>query len=324
MVAFDLIFLSPKGALIALGVLVPLAALVLVARRGSRLRVALSVSRASRWRLAVPTVAAALVAALFGVAAAQPVASQETALEVRTDAEAYVVIDISRSMLARSGLDGAMRLARAKAAAVKLRSALPEIPVGVASLTDRVLPHLFPSADADTFRTTVALALGIEQPPPKSSLITTATSLDSLATLATQRFFSPRAQRRTVVVLTDGETQGINEARLARAWRRAPGVNVVFVHFWSRDERVFNRGLPEPQYRPDPGARNALDSLAKVTGASVFDEEELDAVTSRVRSTLKRGPTVTEGVRKTRLALAPYLLAAALLPLLVLLWKRER
>jgi von Willebrand factor type A domain len=320
----SLIFLSPKGALIALCVLVPLVVLVLVARRGSRLRAALAVPRASRWRLVVPTVAAALVAGLFGVAAAQPVAEQETALDVRTDAEAYVVIDISRSMLARSGVGGAMRLTRAKAAAVKLRSALPEIPVGVASLTDRVLPHLFPSADADTFRTTVALALGIERPPPRSSLITTATSLDSLAAVATQRFFSPRAQRRVVVVLTDGETQGINEARLARAWRRPPGVDVVFVHFWSRDERVFSRGLPEPQYRPDPGARNALDSLANVTGATVFDEDELDAATSRVRSLLKRGPTVTEGVRKTRLALAPYLLAAALLPLGVLLWKRER
>jgi hypothetical protein len=175
MVAFDLIFLSPKGALIALGVVLPLAALVLVARRGGRLRAALAVPRASGWRLTVPTLAAAAVAALFGVAAAQPVAEQETALEVRTDAEAYVVIDISRSMLARSGLGGTMRLARAKAAAVKLRSALPDIPVGVASLTDRVLPHLFPSADADTFRATVALSLGIEQPPPRSSLITTAT-----------------------------------------------------------------------------------------------------------------------------------------------------
>jgi hypothetical protein len=33
---------------------------------------------------------------------------------------------------------------------------------------------------------------------------------------------------------------------------------------------------------------------------------------------------VTEGVRKTRLALAPYLLAFALLPLGVLLWRRDR
>ena len=321
---FSLIFLSPKGALIAIVVVVPLAALAVVARRGSRLRAALAVPRASRGRLVVPTLAAAAVASLFGVAAAQPVAESETALEVRTDAEAYVVIDISRSMLARSGLDAPTRLGRAKAAAIKLRSALPEIPVGVASLTDRTLPHLFPSADADAFRATVALALDIEKPPPRSSFITNATSFDSLAAVATQRFFSPRAARRAVVVLTDGETLGINEARLARVWRRPPGVNVVFVQFWSRDERVFNRGLPEPQYRPDPAARADLDRLANATGATVFDESELDDVTARMRSALKRGPTVTEGVRKTRLALAPYLLAFAILPLGVLLWKRER
>jgi hypothetical protein len=324
MVAFNLIFLSPRGALIALGVLLPLAALVLVARRGSRLRAALTAPPASSRRLAVPTLAAAAVAALFGVAAAQPVAEQETALEVRTDAEAYVVIDVSRSMLARSGLDGSMRLARAKAAAVKLRSALPEIPVGVASLTDRVLPHLFPSADLDAFRATVELSLGIEQPPPRSNFLTSATSIDALGTMATQRFFAPSAQRRAIVVFTDGETLGINEARLARLWRRPPGVSAVFVQLWGRDERVFNRGLPEPQYRPDPGARASLDGLAKVTGAAVFDEDELGAATNRVRSAVKRGPTVTEGVRKTRLALAPYLLAAALLPLGLLLWKRER
>ena len=304
MLAFDLIFLSPKGALIALGVLLPLAALVVVARRGSRIRAALAVPRTSHRRLTAPTLAAAAVAALFGVAAAQPVAESETALEVRTDAEAYVVIDISRSMLARSGLGGTMRLARAKATAVKLRSALPDVPVGVASLTDRVLPHLFPSADADAFRATVALALGIETPPPRSSLIATATSIDSLGAMATQRFFSARAQKRAIVVLTDGETQGINEARLVPVWRRPPGVDVSFVQFWSREERVFNRGLPEPQYRPDPGARNDLDGLAKVTGARSSTRKELDAVTSRVRSALKRGPTVTEGVRRTRLALA--------------------
>jgi hypothetical protein len=87
---------------------------------------------------------------------------------------------------------------------------------------------------------------------------------------------------------------------------------------------VFNRGLPEPQYRPDPAARAALEGLASATGATVFDESELDEVTARIRSALKRGPTVTEGVRKTRLALAPYLLAFAILPLGVLLWKRER
>ena len=72
---FDLIFLSPMGALIALGVVLPLAALVLVARRGSRLRAALA-SRARRAGASPSTLAAAVVAALFGVAAAQPVAER--------------------------------------------------------------------------------------------------------------------------------------------------------------------------------------------------------------------------------------------------------
>ena len=194
----------------------------------------------------------------------------------------------------------------------------------MASLTDRTLPHLFPSADADAFRATVALALDIEQPPPRSSFITTATSFDSLAAMSTQRFFSPRAQKRAVVVLTDGESQGVNAARLARVWKRPPGVDVVFVQLWSRDERVFNRGLPEPQYRPNPATRSDLDRLAKATGATIFDESELDDATAHVRSALERGPVVTEGVRKTRVALAPYLLAFAMLPLGLLLWKRER
>lgn len=324
MAAVSFIFLSPEGALVALAVAVPLAAIALVARRADRLRAVLTVPRARRGRLVVPVLAAALLAALVGVAAAQPVAERERALEVRTDAEVYVVLDVSRSMLAKSGLGGTMRLDRARSFAVRLRGALPDIPVGVASLTDRVLPHLFPSPDADVFRATVDFAIDIERPPPRSSFITTATSFDALASLATQRFFSPRAERRAIVVLTDGESQGINAGRLARVFRRPPGVTAVFVHFWGRDERVFNRGLPEPQYRPDPEARADLDGLAKAIGSAVFGEEELDAATARVRSLLARGPTVTEGVRKTRLALAPYLLAAALLPLGVLLWRRDR
>lgn len=324
MLGFSLIFLSPEGALIATGVLVPLAALVFVSRKASRLRAALTVPRAPRSRLVAPTVAAGALAALFGVAAAQPVAESETALRVRTDAGAYVVLDVSRSMLAKSGLQGTTRLRRAKAAAIELRGALPEIPVGVASLTDRVLPHLFPSPDADAFRATVDLAIDIERPPPRSSFITTATSFDSLAEVATQQFFSPPTEHRALVVLTDGESQGINAARLARVFRRPPGLNVVFVHLWGRDERVFNRGLPEPQYRPDPEARTDLDGLSKATGARVFDESELDEAIAEVRASLRRGPTVTEGVRKTRMALAPYLLAFAMLPLGVLLWKRDR
>jgi hypothetical protein len=320
----SVIFLSPLGALIALGVLLPLAAMALVAMRADRLRTTLQVIRLPRRRLAVPAAAAALIATLVGVAAAQPVAQRETTLRVRTDAEVFVVVDISRSMLARSQAGSASRLQRAKAAAIRLRTALPGVPVGLASLTDRVLPHLFASADEDVFRATVRLAIDIERPPPRSSLLTTATNLTSLTALASQRFFSPNASKRVVVVMTDGESQSIDGTRLARFFHHPPGVSAVFVQFWRRDERVFTRGVPETAYRPDPGAHAALEGVAKATDGGLYSEDDVDAATAKVRSLLGSGPTVKQGEHRQRHALAPFLLAAAILPLATLLWRRDR
>lgn len=324
MQGLSLIFLSPLGALVALSVLVLFVALALVARRASRLRAALGVSRAPRSRLAAPAVAAAVLAGLVGLAAAQPVAVDETRLEVRQDAEVYVVLDVSRSMLARSGPSASTRLRRAKDAAFVLRASLPGVPVGVVSLTDRVLPHLFPSADEDAFRATVDLAIGIERPPPRSSFLTTATSFDSLASLSTRRFFTATAPRQLVVVFTDGESQSVNVARIARAFARPPGMEAVFVQMWDADERVYTRGVPEPQYRPDPRAREVLEALASAVDGSVFGEDEVGEAARDVRVRLDEGPTVTEGLRRERTALAPYVLLVAVLPLGVLLWRRDR
>jgi hypothetical protein len=145
-------FLSPLGALLAFGVVVPLAALVVIARRADGVRRNLDLARRPRLTLALPTVAAVAVAGLLGLAAAQPVASQDTKRRVRSDAEAFIILDVSRSMLARRDPGSSSRLERAKRAAAVLRAALPAMPVGVASLTDRALPHLFPSADEDASR----------------------------------------------------------------------------------------------------------------------------------------------------------------------------
>ena len=38
--------------------------------------------------------------------------------------------------------------------------------MGVASLTDRVLPHLFPTLGANAFAAVVDSGIGIERPPP--------------------------------------------------------------------------------------------------------------------------------------------------------------
>lgn len=323
-IAMGVVFLSPLGLLLALGAILPLAALLAITRRGGRVRAVLDLAAPPRSALAVPLVAAVAAGGLLGLAAAQPVVEQETVRHVRWDAEAYVVFDISRSMLARRGTGSATRLARAKAAADRVRTALGGIPVGVASFTDRALPHLFPSADETVFRETVARAIGIERPPPRSSFLTQATSLDALAAIPGERFFSPTARKRLLIVLTDGETEPPDVSRIARQFQRPPRVDTIYVQFWRRDERVFTQGVPEPQYRSDPTARALLDRVATATGGSVYDEGDVGAASRKARSLLGGGPTITQGTRTSRHALAPYLVAAAVFPLALLLWRRER
>jgi hypothetical protein len=227
-------------------------------------------------------------------------------------------------MLAQRGTGSKMRIDRAKDAARTLRASIPDVPVGIASLTDRVLPHLFPSVDEDVFEATLDRSVGIERPPPNSTTATSATELDALATVRTQRFFDPAAPKRLLIVLTDGETQPFAGARLGALMRQPPPIEIVFVHFWHADERVFIEGAPEPQYRPDPAARALLEGLADSVGASVYDEDDVSAAREKVGALLGSGPTVVRGRRGARIPLAPYLAAAALVPLGLLLWRPER
>ena len=72
-------------------------------------------------------------------------------------------------MLARRGPGRPTRFHRAKELAIALRDSLADVPAGVASLTDRALPHLTPTADRAAFASVVHEALGIERPPPFAS-----------------------------------------------------------------------------------------------------------------------------------------------------------
>lgn len=319
-----LTFLTPLAALLALGVVVPVVALLAVRRRARGIRAKLALDEPPKRSLLAPLAALLTAGALLALAAAQPVVEWTRDREVRTDAEAFIVLDVSRSMLAQRSVDDPMRVERAKAAASAIRSSLSEVPVGVASLTDRVLPHLFPSADEDVFEATIERALGIERPPPRSTFLTGATSLDSLATVRGQRYFSPRASSRLVIVLTDGESQPVSNTRLGGLFRRSPRIETVFVQFWNEDEKVFTRGVPEPQYLPDPSARATLDRLAASTQGAVYSEGQVDAASRKARQLLGSGTTAVQGEHAGQIALAPYLAAAALLPLALLLWRRDR
>jgi hypothetical protein len=319
-----LTFLTPVGALLALAALVPLLALLRTRRRADRVRRVVGLTRPPLRRLLVPLAALVAAGALLGAAAAQPVLERTSTHVMRTDTEVFFVIDVSRSMLAQSGQGSPTRLARTKVAASDLRNSLADLPVGIASLTDRLLPHLFPSSDADVFEATLERSIGIEQPPPRTAFATSATNLNALAKLKALRFFDPKTEHRVVVVFTDGETQPVARARLGTLFKRSPSIDAIFVQIWAEDERVYTRGVPEPQYLPDPSARALLDGIAASLGGSVFAERSAGVVAQRVRQLIGDGPTVTQGTERGRDALAPYLAIAAFVPLGLLLWRRDR
>jgi hypothetical protein len=284
-------FLTPLAGLVALVCLIPAAALFDArARAGSR-RHGIGLPEPRLRAYVVPVTAVLVTAAALGLAAMQPVVSLDESRRVRTDVEAFVAIDTTRSMLASESPGSRARIDRAKLVAAAVQEALPTVPVGLASVTDRALPHLFPSADGEAFLATLDKAIGIERPPPVHTFTTRVTNLESLSAVATQGFYSPTAQRRVLVIVTDGETLPGARARLAQLFGRPPGISTVFVHVWGREERVFRGRTPEPAYRADPGARPALERLARELGGGVYGESELVPMARRVSQLVGSGPS---------------------------------
>ena len=315
-------FLTPFAAFIALVGLLPLLAFFTVSRRATRIRSSLQLAEPGAVRYTT-VVAVVAVACLVGLAAAQPVLARDREQRVRSDAEAIFVLDISRSMLASSGA-GATRLQRAKAEALRLRLEFPDVPIGIASLTDRTLPHLLPSADEDAFQRTLDQAIEAEQPPPMAFFQTVGTTLAALSSIETRNFFAPSARHRVIVVFTDGESRKVDAASLAATLRRPPGIKPVFVHVWNQNERVYSNGVPETGYRPNPGTDASLVRLASAAGGASFQENRLGAVAGKIRSYLGTGPTVVQDRSRSELSLAPYLVMLAALPLLLLLVRLSR
>jgi hypothetical protein len=318
----DVSFLTPQGAALGLAVVVPLSGLLWVERRARRIRASLGV-REPRLRTRLPeTALLCTLVALLALAAAQPVLATQRTQAVRTDAEASFGFDISRSMLAAHGRAEPTRLERAKSLGLELRRRLSDVPVGIASFTDRVLPHLFPTSDQATFAATLARAVDVEHPPPAGYDVR-ATTLGALATVASTGFFSAPARRRLLVVFTDGETRPVFPARFAAALRRPPGIKLLFVQTWGADERIYTTGLPDPGYLPDPTSTRTITALAAASGGRVFSEGELDRAARAARTYVGGPGTSTADVVRGRRALAPYVLGLAFLPLSLLLWRRN-
>jgi hypothetical protein len=321
----DLQFLTPLGWLLAVGAVLPLAAFVIAELRERRVRRALRLEPPTKWRQAPLAASLFLLPVLLGAAAAQPVIESSHKREVRKDAEVYVVFDTSRSMLASSSPTTPDRFERARQEAEKVRSSLRDIPVGIASLTNRLLPHLFPTADESAFRTTADEAIGIERPPPDQTGNLNVTTFGPLAVLQPDNYFDAKATRRLAIVFTDGETTFAPPQGLAHELSRPPGVHVIFVHVAKPDERVFDKsGLPESEYRADPQSGQRLRALAELVHGQSFEEDQLDQVGAAARDALGSGGVrVASGTERSSVPLAPYVALAGFVPLALILRRRN-
>lgn len=316
-------FVTPSATLIALVGLAPIAVALVVERRNARARAVLGLpegSRAARWTL--PIAIAALVAAL-GLAAARPVVGHSQPQRTRLDAEAFVAVDISRSMKASRTAHSTPRLDRARRIALQIRAALPEVPTGLGTFTDRPLPLVLPTPNRPAFAAAVTRSLGIERPP---GLQTSATisSFDAVAPFPLEGYFAPSAKKRLLVILTDAESTGFNEAGVRKSFEAKPRTEVVLVRIGRGGERVFGAdGRPESAYIPPPATGLVLERFLDATHGRAYDEHHVAGAVQAARRALGTGPTATLGSTSGRHDLAPWLVLAGALPLGIVLRRRN-
>ena len=316
-------FLSPLGALVALFAIVPVLAFFASERARVRVTQLLRLAEPTPGMRLAPFAAILAIVALIGTAATQPTVVRHTSQHVRTDAEAWFALDTSLSMKASAAPHSPTRFARAQSLAMRLQGALGDVPAGLASVTDRVLPHIFPTTDRETFDLTVRKVIGIERPPPSDGFSTRITTLGSIARVVTGNFFAPATKKRLLVVFTDGETKPFADASLGTVFRQPPGVRSIFVRIWGAHERVWDGAVEDPLYRPDPMSAVYIRELAATSGGTFVDGASYSRLVHLARAALGRGSTRVVGSEQRQLALAPYLAGLCFLPLGFLLWRRN-
>lgn len=202
----SLTLLSPWGLLAILVAVVPVLAVASSARRAARAARSLRLPAPSPWPAVAAASTAGLALALVGLAAAQPTIETTQRRAVRSESQVMYVVDVSRSMLASSAAGVPTRLDRARDVVRRIQAEMPDVRAGLAGLTDRVLPYLFPTADPVSFDQALRRSVLAEQPPPGQDN-TVATTFDDLGQLASSGYFARSATRRACVLVTDGEAR---------------------------------------------------------------------------------------------------------------------
>ena len=315
-------FLTPFAAAVGLVAALAIWSRVVARRRAAAASRSLGLAPAGRASFVLDVALLGLVGTLVALSAAQPVVSRSEATHGRDGAEVLVVFDVTRSMLARRAPSEPARLDRARELAKRVRASIPDTRVGVASLTDRVLPHLFPSLGSNSFVSVVNKAIGIERPPPDRRA-NKATAFSALGDIGRTAFFQRETARRVMVVVSDGETLPVDLEALRE--RLVEGrVSTIFVQVWRGDEAVFDaNGERDPAYKPDRTGGRTLRRVAGALEAPVLNEGDVEGITAAVRERIGTGTLVPQGRQVVSRQLAPHALAAAFLPLALILYRRN-
>jgi hypothetical protein len=315
-------FLTPYDALFALAAAVPIAALLLAQRRAAAVRRLFSLPQQRARGLAAGIAALALVPSLVGVAAAQPVIVRQRPYSQRGDAQVFFVFDTSLSMSARAAPRAPSRLARAKREALELAPELGDIPAGVASLTDRTLPVLMPTTDLGLFERTVRQSIGIDRPPPSQLYRDRATSLSAIASIGQTQFFPPSVRHPIVVVFTDGESSRL-PTDFQYTLQQEAQIMPFLVHVSAPGEHVYAKGKIDERYVEDPASGTALDAFARITHGRVFRDGDVAGLDRAIHAAAGPATSHTSVTQYARIALAPWFVLAAVVPLGFLLWRRN-
>jgi hypothetical protein len=303
-----LVFLTPWAALVGLAFIVPLVMLTIRERASARVSRALDLRPLPLSRILLRPLALAVLALLVAVVAAQPAVRATDSTLVRSDAELLLTFDVSRSMAATDAPGGVRRLERARALGQELHEALPDVPTGVATLTNRMMPLMFPTGDKRGVTAVIDNSLRLMQPQPAALTAARASSLGALTLAADRSYYNPSARKRALVVFSDLDSDFFSlegTLRLLRQNRIEP----FLVRVAAPGEQIFDAS----------GRPNAYVSVSTVSVEGLrrarwhaFEEGESRRLVSEIRTYLGQGPVEASGLVESQRTLAPWFALAAL------------
>jgi len=313
-----MVLLHP-GALLALGLLAPLAGFEWVRlRRERRAARAVGLQPQRLWRALRNGVCAGVVIALAAFAASEPSLRQTKRVQLRADAEVYLFVDASASMLASASSNSPTRLQQARSASADFARGVPaDLPLGAGALPQSPLPLTAPNGDRQLFLAAIDHLTTPGTLPEHLYGGRTATDFSNLSTLTSTHFFLPKTRRRIVVVLSDAEGPSFNTAATAASLKHAH-IRLVFVRFGSPHDRIWlhppgQRPVIDTKYVPDLSDLGEVRLLAGETGGGFYDQGRIGEAVDKVDRLAGHGPDRSaEPLSLYADSLGPYAFLAAL------------